>query len=105
MVQAIWGRVSEGSRSASVAPDRMKAVITASPPTERAAHQCTAVAFSAALACATSSITPALAVISSRASSAIPTSVRRRGSVERITSLRRCQREGWRKVGPRPTFL
>ena len=46
-----------------------------------------------------SSITPALVTMSMSASKAMPTSVRRRGSVERITSLRRCQRAGGRKVG------
>ncbi|BEP94258.1 hypothetical protein GmRootA79_26420 [Acidovorax sp. A79] len=63
-----------------------------------AAHHCTAAAFTALLAIDTSSITPALLDMSASASSAMLTSVRRRGSVDRTTSLRRRRREDVRKM-------
>src|SRR3990167_7182739 len=99
MVQTICGTVSEGSLSRAVSPERMNAVITTIPPTEMAAHHCTATAFTALLAVATLSMTPALLVMSTSASNAMATGVRRRRSVERTTSRMRCQREGVRKVG------
>ena len=93
------GMVSEGSRRRAVSPERMKAVMTARPPTDRAAHHCTAVWSAEVLECATSSITPALPAISVSASKGHAHQRAPPGSVEDHILGEALPADGWAQGG------